>query len=138
MVAESTKNGWELISRALGLFTKRPHHTAQTRTGSQKGQIERSWRESRLLLQKQSSTKGYGWKSRIRSCISRIAVQQVQSQLHLTSFGTASNPIFRISELSEARRTFMFQRKSARSSIRIRTRGFWSAMEARTSTRYGI
>src|SRR5271169_4262977 len=104
MVAENTKNGWELISRVQASFTKQPHHTAQTRMGSQKGQIERSWRESRLLLQRQSSTKGYGWKLQIRSCISRIAVQQVQSQLHLTSFGTASNPTFRISELSVQQR----------------------------------
>src|SRR5579864_7762760 len=111
MVAESTKNGWELISKAPGLSTKQPHHTAQTRTGSQKGQIERLWKGSRLLSQKQSSTKGYGWKSQIRLCISRITVQQVQSKLHLMSFGTASNPTSRISELSAQQRMSTFQRK---------------------------
>src|SRR5947207_116423 len=138
MVAENMKNGWELILRALELFTKQPHHTAQTRTGSQKGQIEQSWRESRLLLQKQSSTKGYGWKLWIQLCISRITVQQVQSQLHLTSSGTASNPTSHISELSDRQRTSIFQRKNGRSSIPIHTRESWSAMEAQISTRYGI
>src|SRR5436190_4481358 len=124
MVAENMKNGWGLISRAPGLFTKQPHHTAQTRTASQKGQIERLWRASKLLLQKQSSTNDSGWKSQIRSYISRIAAQQVQSQLHPTSSGTGSNPTSHISELSAQQRTFMFQRKSARSSISILTRGF--------------
>src|SRR5205814_2073249 len=108
MEAESTRNGWELISRVQASFTKQPPHTAQTRMGSQKGQIEQSWRESRLLLRKQSSTKGYGWKLWIQLCISRITVQQVQSQLHLTSSGTASNPTSHISELSDRQRTSIF------------------------------
>src|SRR5437762_12665089 len=110
MVAESTKNGWERISRAPELFTKRPHHTAQTRTASQKGQIERLWRESRLLLQRQNLTKGYGWKSHRQSYISRIAVQQVQLQLHPTSSGMGPNPTSLISELSEAQRPSIFNR----------------------------
>src|SRR5437762_1643649 len=138
MVAENMKNGWELISRAQGLSMKQPHHTAQTRTASQKGQIERLWRESRLLLQRQSLTKDYGWKSHRQSYISKIAAQQVQLQLHPTSSGTASNPISRISELSDQQRTSMFQRKNAQSSIPTLTRGFWLAMEAQINIRYGI
>src|SRR5437762_512684 len=130
MGAENMKNGWEHISRDQASFTKQPHHTVQTRMGSQKGQIEQSWRESRLLLQKQSSTKGYGWKLWIQLCISRITVQQVQSQLHLMSSGMASNPTSHISELSDRQHMSTFQRKSARSSIFILTRGFWLAMEA--------
>src|SRR5271170_3644999 len=96
----NTKNGWEHISRAQALFTKRLHHTVQTRTASQNGQIERLWKGSERLLQKQTSTKGSGWISQIRSSISRIAAQQPQSQLHPTNSGTARNQTSLISELS--------------------------------------
>src|SRR6266496_1677818 len=106
--------------------------------GSQNGQTEQSWKESRLSLGRQSSTKGYGWKLQIQSCISRIAVQQVQSKLHLTKHGMEGNRTYLISESLEVRHTSTFQRKSVRSLIHIHTREFWSAMEARTSTRYGI
>src|SRR5947207_618745 len=107
MGAENMKNGWEHISRDQASFMKRPHHTAQTRMVSQKGQIERSWRGSRLSLRRQSSTKGYGWKLRIWSCISRITVQQVQSKPHLTNSGMGPNPTSLTSELSDQRRMSM-------------------------------
>src|SRR5579859_6998715 len=139
MEAENTKNGWVFISKDQGLFTKRRHPTAPTRTASQNGQIERLWNESRLSSQKQNSTNNFGWKSQIQSYISKTAAQQQQSLPHHTNSGTASNPTSLISESSDQQRIFTYQRKNASSSIPTRTRGSWSGMAAaRTSTRYGI
>src|SRR5256714_1962961 len=75
------KNGWRIILRDQASFTKRQPLTAPTKTASQNAQIERLWKESNRLLPSSNSTKGYGWKSRIRWFISKIAVQQRQSQL---------------------------------------------------------
>src|SRR5579859_1369577 len=98
MEAENTKNGWVFTSRAQGLFTRQLHPTVPTRTASQKGQIERLWRESRLSSQKRNSTKDSGWNSRKRSYTSKIAVQQVQSRRHPTRCGTETNLVSHISE----------------------------------------
>src|SRR5579859_2589887 len=101
MEAENTKNGWVFISKDQGLFMKRQHPTAPTRTASQNGQIERLWRESRLSLQKHNSTNDFGWKSQIRSSTSKIAAQQPQSALHHTNSGTARHRICLISKSSD-------------------------------------
>src|SRR5437762_9403786 len=123
MEVENTKNGWEFTSRDQALFTKPLHHTVPTRTASQKGQIERLWRESRLLLQRQSSTNDSGWKSQIQSSISKIAAQQVQLQLHPTSSGTASNRTCHTSKLSVQQPMFMFQRKNGSNWTPTHTKG---------------
>src|SRR5579859_5187346 len=48
MEAENTKNGWVFTSKAQESSTRQQRLTATIRTASQKGQIERLWRESRL------------------------------------------------------------------------------------------
>src|SRR5271170_741915 len=118
----SMKNGWKLASRDQGLFTRQQLHTAPIRTASPNAPIAPSWKESKRLLQTQSLIKGYGWKLPIQSFISKIAAQQVQSQLHHTSSGTESNQISPISELLVQQRIFMFQRKSALNSILTHTK----------------
>src|SRR5271169_6523050 len=97
----STKSGWDFTSRDPALFTRQQLRTVPTRTALQNGQIERLWNESRLSLQKQNSTSDFGWNSQIRSSISKIAAQPVQSQLHHTNSGTVSNQISLISRSSD-------------------------------------
>src|ERR1700731_1780976 len=97
----STKNGWDFTSRDRALFTRQQLPTAPTKTALQNVQIEPLWKGSERLLQKQTSTKGSGWISRIRSFISRIAAQQAQLQPRHTNSGTASNRTSLISRSSD-------------------------------------
>src|SRR5271170_6577643 len=119
----NTKNGWEHTSRDLASFMKRQLPTVPTRTASQNEQIGRSWKESNRLSQNSNSTKGYGWKSRIQWSISRITVQQRQSQLRPMNSGTAPSLISLISELSDRPHMCTFQRKSGSNSTSTLTRG---------------
>src|ERR1700733_7085488 len=123
MEVENTKNGWEPTSRDLALFTKRQHPTVPTRTVSRNERIERSWKGSNQPLRSSISTKGYGWKSRIRWYTSKIAVQQQQSQLRPTSSGTARNRTSLISGSLVQQPMCTFRRRSASNSTLTLTRG---------------
>src|SRR5208282_5685236 len=123
MVAENMKNGWGGSSPGLRDHSRNDRTIHSPDQNGVAGRANRTIMERVKAIIAEAKLDKRLWMEIVDmwSCISRIAVQQVQSQLRLTSFGTTSNPTSRISELTEVQRAFMFQRKSVRNSIPIPT-----------------